>query len=632
MNWRLILIFIFLYGIHWYARAQYPSRDGKFMVDQVKGCAPLTITVTPDAAFICDSGNPCAAFYEDDVNSEPLITPPFTHTYTQPGIYNLKILRSALYDSIQIEVLPNIQPQFDVYSCGNNGVSVQLKDSNYDEYIINYNDGNPEVTVGATGAANHTYAAGTQTVTVRGHDTGAADNCSSAGMIVTPLLALPAPTITLLQVLDAGSVRLEFNALPNIQYKLAIATNNATTFQQVATLYNTTVDTVFNLRTDDNFYCFQLAAFDPCNNSVFTSATICSANLDLSIRNNAMDLVWTTSQPGISGFQLNRDANDGTFLVAAPAGSPYSDAGINCGTEYCYQLVTNYPNGSQSISLTKCGVGLSNDIPSRIDNVTSVVTTSGLLMDWQTDPNFSPAEFTIDKSTGGGNYIFLATSAQNAFTDAQYDTEDAPCYHIRYKDVCGNQSPSGTDVCPILLTGDLLNDNSISLTWTPYSGWALGVSSYTVEKYTEDGILLQSFQVGTATSFVDTSDDLNHQAFLYIVKANAVESGLGQSGSNRISVLKDPNLFHPTAFTPNGDNLNDHFTVFGQYVVGFEMKIFNRWGELLFTTTDIQAGWDGKFRGAEMPEGTYAFIAHITDRAGRTFKRSGSVLLLRRGN
>ena len=70
--------------------------------------------------------------------------------------------------------------------------------------------------------------------------------------------------------------------------------------------------------------------------------------------------------------------------------------------------------------------------------------------------------------------------------------------------------------------------------------------------------------------------------------------------------------------------------MFGQYVVAFDMQIFNRWGELLFSTNDIQSGWDGTFRGNEMPEGTYTFIAHITDRAGRTFERSGSVLLLRR--
>ena len=141
---------------------------------------------------------------------------------------------------------------------------------------------------------------------------------------------------------------------------------------------------------------------------------------------------------------------------------------------------------------------------------------------------------------------------------------------------------------------------------------------------------MQIFQAGTATSYIDNSDDLNYQTFVYVVKANAVEPGFGQSVSNRVPLLKDPNLFHPTAFTPNGDNLNDNFSVFGQYVVAFDMQIFNRWGELLFSTNDIQSGWDGTFRGNEMPEGTYTFIAHITDRAGRTFKRSGSVLLLRK--
>jgi gliding motility-associated-like protein len=630
MNWRVVLLFVFLFHVQWYANAQYLSRNGMFEVDQAKGCAPMTITVTPSAAFPCDSGNPCAAFYENSTNSEPLITPPFTHTYTQPGIYMLKVLRTTLLDSIQIEILPNVQPQFDVYTCGNNEVSVKLNDSNYDEYIINYNDGSPEVSVNGTGANNHLYASSTtQTVTVRGHDISAADNCSSGGRIVTPLLTLPTPTITLLEVLDDASIRLTFDAQPNIQYKLGIATNNGTTFQQAKTIYNTTVDTVRNLRTEDNYYCFQLAAFDPCNNTVINSATICSANLDISVRNKAIDVTWTTSQAGISNYRLTRNASDGTLLLTSPTGSPYADLGVICGTDYCYQLTSNYPNGAQSISLTKCGTGFSTDTPTAIRNITAVVGANSVVLDWQTDPNFIPAEFSIEKTTGG-NYSFLATTTQNAFADNSYNTEEATCYRIGYKDVCDNQSPFSAEVCPIRLTGTLRTDNSINLSWSAYTGWANGVSGYTVEKYSEDGILLQTFQAGKVTSYVDASDDLDYQTFVYVVKANAVEAGLGQSVSNRVFVLKDPNLFHPTAFTPNGDNLNDNFTVFGQYVVGFEMKIFNRWGELLFTTEDIQSGWDGTFRGREMPEGTYTFIAHITDRAGRTFKRSGSVLLLRR--
>ncbi len=628
MNWRAILSTLIFFGVCATAHAQYTSRVGRFQVDQVKGCASLTVTVTVLAPFLCDAGNPCDMDFEGNNNFQNLT---FTHTYTQPGNYLLRIIfQSAGFDDIPIEVTADTQPQFDVYTCGNNEVSVQLSDSNYDEYIINYNDGSPEVTVGGTAASNHVYgSSATQTVTVRGHDVGAADNCPAGGTIVTPLLALPAPTITQLDVLDPGSIRLEFNAQPNIQYKLGIATNNNTAFQQVGTIYNTTVDTVFNLRTEDNYYCFQLAAFDPCNNTVINSATICSANLDLSVRNNAIDLTWSTSTAGLSNYSLTRNANDGTVLVTAPTGSPYSDVGVVCGTEYCYQLTMNYPNGSISRSLTKCGTGFSTDIPAAIANITSVVGDNGVVLTWQTDANFIPDQFTLEKSVGG-SYSFLATTALNAYADTGYKTEDESCYRISYTDACGNKSPMSAEACPIRLAADLRDDNSINLTWTPYTGWANGVAGYAIEKYTQDGTLLQTLAVGTASSYVDASDDLDHQTFVYVVRANAVETGISQSVSNRVAVLKDPNLFHPTAFTPNGDNLNDIFTVFGQYVVDFNMKIFNRWGEMLFTTEDIQSGWDGTYLGNEMPEGTYTFIAHITDRAGRTFKRSGSVLLLRK--
>lgn len=629
MSRRIFLLFLFSWCVYSVAQAQYVSRLGRFRVNEVKGCSPFTVNVTIIAPFVCDAANPCDMDFEGNNNFQSLT---FTYTYTQPGSYLLRILfQTSGFDDIPIVVTPNVEPFFDLFTCRNNEVSVQLNDSNYDEYIINYNDGSPEVAVGGSTTHQYTYAStSSQTVTVRGHNLNAADNCQDSGKIITPLASLPAPTITSLEVLDNASIRLEFDALPNIQYKLGIATNNTTSFQQAKTISNTSVDTVRSLRTDDNYYCFQLAAFDPCNNQVINSAIICSANLDVAVRNSAIDVTWTTATTGISNFQLARTASDGTLLVTSPPGSPYADLGIICGTEYCYQLTTNYPNGSQSVSLVKCGTGFSTEIPTAINNISAMVGTNSVVLDWFTNPDFVPAEFTIEKSIAGADYNVLSSTTQSAFSDPEYKTEDAACYRIRYSDVCGNQSPYSIEACPIRLTGTLRNDNSINLAWTPYEGWTDGVSGYTVEKYSEEGALLRTFQVGNTTSYIDASDDLDYQTFVYVVRASASEPGLIQSISNRVPVLKDPNLFHPTAFTPNGDNLNDNFTVFGQYVAGFEMQIFNRWGELLFSTTDILSGWDGTFRGNDMPEGTYTFIAHITDRAGRTFKRSGSVLLLRR--
>ena len=629
MNGRALFLFIVPLLAHGVALGQFASVGGKFSVDQIKGCVPFTITVTPDPAFPCGTTASCAAFYEDDVNSVPLVNPPYTHTYTQPGIYTLKILRQTLYDSITIEVTANTQPQFQVYTCINNEVSVKLNDSNYDEYIVDFKDGSAPVTVNGTATVSHVYAPGMQTVEVEGHNTNAAYNCTPGGAIVTPRTTLPAPTINLLEVLDDQSIRLSFDAQSNIQYKLGIATNSSTTFQQVKTIYNATVDTIFNLQTDANYYCFQLAAFDPCNNTVINSAVICSAKMDVAVRNNVIDVAWTSSTTGVSDYRLTRTATDGAVLVTTPTRSPYADGGVVCGTEYCYELTINYSNGSRSVSLPKCGTGFSTDIPTAIRNITSIVSDNSVILQWQTDPDYTAAEFSVEKSAGG-NFEFLATTTQNNFADNSYDPAQGSCYRISYKDVCDNQSPLSVEACPINLTGNLRNDNTIVLTWTAYQGWSDGVAGYTIEKYAEDGTLLQTIEVGNTTTYVDASDDVNHQMYVYVIQANAAEPGLEQSVSNRVTILKDPNIFHPTAFTPNGDNLNDVFTVFGQYVVGFEMKIFNRWGELLYTTDDIFGGWDGRFRGLDMPEGTYTFIAHITDRAGRTFKRSGSVLLLRK--
>jgi gliding motility-associated-like protein len=115
-----------------------------------------------------------------------------------------------------------------------------------------------------------------------------------------------------------------------------------------------------------------------------------------------------------------------------------------------------------------------------------------------------------------------------------------------------------------------------------------------------------------------------------VVKANANDTGLGQAVSNTAVITKDPGLSYPTAFTPNGDGLNDQFVVYGSFVNSFRMSIFNRWGEMIFSTEDINQGWDGTMNGKLVPEGTYVFRADLIDYLGRTFNESGAVLLLRK--
>ena len=75
------------------AQAQFTSRLGRFQVDQVKGCVPLTIKVTILSPWKCDGTNPCDAQYEGVPPSKSLINPPdFVYTYTTAGTFTLEVV------------------------------------------------------------------------------------------------------------------------------------------------------------------------------------------------------------------------------------------------------------------------------------------------------------------------------------------------------------------------------------------------------------------------------------------------------------------------------------------------------------------------------------------------------------
>jgi gliding motility-associated-like protein len=85
----------------------------------------------------------------------------------------------------------------------------------------------------------------------------------------------------------------------------------------------------------------------------------------------------------------------------------------------------------------------------------------------------------------------------------------------------------------------------------------------------------------------------------------------------------------PDAFTPNGDNVNDTFKILALSVLDFRLTIYNRWGGLLFESTDINNGWDGTYMGKPQPGGTYLFFFTVTHLNGKTESNEGSLTLLR---
>jgi gliding motility-associated-like protein len=94
------------------------------------------------------------------------------------------------------------------------------------------------------------------------------------------------------------------------------------------------------------------------------------------------------------------------------------------------------------------------------------------------------------------------------------------------------------------------------------------------------------------------------------------------------------NLFVPSAFTPNGDGINDVFKLQGTGidVNNFQFDIFNRWGELVFSSKDPSQAWAGGVNGNDyyVPDGIYNYyISTNSLKSGERFEYKGTISIVR---
>jgi len=90
-----------------------------------------------------------------------------------------------------------------------------------------------------------------------------------------------------------------------------------------------------------------------------------------------------------------------------------------------------------------------------------------------------------------------------------------------------------------------------------------------------------------------------------------------------------PDIFVPSAFTPNGDGENDVLYVRGEVIESFELVLYNRWGEEVFKTTSFDLGWDGNYKGKAADPGV--FVYHLRARCfdGQDFSTKGNITLIK---
>lgn len=116
----------------------------------------------------------------------------------------------------------------------------------------------------------------------------------------------------------------------------------------------------------------------------------------------------------------------------------------------------------------------------------------------------------------------------------------------------------------------------------------------------------------------------------YVLRATSA-AGCTNTDTINVTVYKiEPGLYVPNAFTPNGDGIND---IFRPILIGMKslkyFKVYNRGGQLIFSTSIQNMGWDGTFKGKPQDTDVFVWIVEGLDYQGKTIFQKGSVTLIR---
>lgn len=343
-------------------------------------------------------------------------------------------------------------------------------------------------------------------------------------------------------------------------------------------------------------------------------------------------------------FTLYRSVNGGAYQALNTFNDPSnvvfddSTAQQNNINDYCYYITgTNSCGIEGPASDTLCSVTIEKKIVDIIS--VSVSDHDRITIKWKDFPDgvFSSYHLMRKKNEAGSNYAEFATltnySKMEYTDDEVYTNESSYCYKIYITDYCKNDQPESEEQCSILLTGNSAPFEH-NLKWNNYINWKQNVNSYTIERAAiNEGEQLSDKYVNLGSDTLRTDNDLplNDGIFGYRIRAKENSGGNdGESYSNIIELTQNPILYAPNAFSPNGDNDNETWGVERAFVKDYSIDLYNRWGQLIFQSTNTQERWDGTFKGTAVPQGVYFYKMRFTGYNDRkVFEKLGSITVVR---
>ena len=617
--------------------------NGAFTIIPEAGCAPLKVVVknqVPRAENIR---------YAFNFNRKQTTFPDIKQTtedssclYNNAGVYTIFQYGSASGSGFSIckdiVVYETRAPKAELITCPNGLAKLTIiKDSvakAYDEIEINWGDGSA-ITLWKEGMALdffHQFPNNSRPpITIRGlyH----AGLCQSS-LNTTTLTSTNAPVldkikISSVEISSDGKANVLYEGMAGIVSEIFIDKGNGqfVTTGKSGSVGGTQSVNVENLNAGTIFR-FKIVSKDICGNPV-ESAVVSSIIVkeDPSSMDEKIALSWKNLENSgkLIQYQLIRD---GKVIFTTADQLSYIDSDVTCGQDYKYEIVAIIENDVRSYSapITAQPKSLAPETIKKayvtVESDTQIITRVELSGAGLTNS----FDLVVERAISGSKDFTRISDVNNSslrYDDSDVNaSESSYCYRFSYQNACKQISPEFSQpVCSILL-----KNNVQQIVWTSESPFTGAVASYDMIQVNPETNITEEIPKQLSHS---QEIDLDTQSGLsFRIKAYSADGNL-TSYSNTLTLTRDAIILIPDAFTPNGDGINEKFEVKNYFTSSFQIKIYNRWGEVIFQSENPGISWDGNIKNAPAAAGEYIFKINTSDRSGKSLVKTGSFLLIR---
>jgi hypothetical protein len=329
-------------------------------------------------------------------------------------------------------------------------------------------------------------------------------------------------------------------------------------------------------------------------------------------------------------------------LVSVPPAQDEHVHAVSPLHTYCYVVKAEDTSGTvTSLSNKLC---ISTDYPAvPAFNYLRVVSVEGedliAIVD-SVDMAVHAGGYVLERSSNGGPYQAVATAPGGlgpviTFFDTDVDPAEVGYrYRVQVLDSCGGHALTSNVGGTITLRATPLLSGHDRLDWNGYAEWAGSTIDFVLER-SIGGLPLSDLVVLPPEPWTYLDDvsafTFTDGRFCYRIRA---EEGGNPSGINAVSysnvacAVQEETVYIPNAFVVGGANHVFMPVLAYADVRDYEFSIINRWGQVIWTTTDPGQAWDGRVNGMPAPMGVYAYYCGFHNGAGQHVERRGTVTLL----